>query len=36
MTDIGGGWCTEVIAKGLPPLKISKLSKILQEKQDKI
>ena len=27
MTDIGGGWYMEKSAKGLPPLKISKLSK---------
>ena len=36
MTDIGGGWYLEKIAKGLPPLKRSKLSKKAQEKEDKI
>ena len=36
MTDIGGGWYIEKSAKGLPPLKISKLSKKEQEKQDEI
>ena len=27
MTDIGGGWYMEKSAKGLPPLKISKIRK---------
>ena len=27
MTDIGGVWYMKKIAKGIPPLKISKLSK---------
>ena len=36
MTDIGGGFYMEKIAKGLPPSKRSKISKISQEKEDKI
>ena len=32
MTDIGGGWYMEKSAKGLSPLKRSKLSKKAQEK----
>ena len=27
MTDIGGGWYMEKSARGLPPLRITKLSK---------
>ena len=33
MTDIGGGWYMETIAKGLPPLKRSKQSKKVQDKE---
>ena len=36
MTDIGGGWYTEKIAKGIPQLKRSKLSKKSQYKEDEI
>ena len=36
MTDIGGGWCMEKSAKGLPPLRRTKLSKKSQERQDEI
>ena len=36
MTDIGGGWYTERSARGLPPLKKTKLSKKAQERQDGI
>ena len=36
MTDIGGGWYMGKSAKGLPPLKRSKLSKKAQENQDEI
>ena len=36
MIDIGGEWYMGKIAKGLPPLKITKLSKKAQEKQDEI
>ena len=36
MTDIGGGWYMENSAKGLPPLRITKLSKKSQERQDEI
>ena len=36
MTDIGGGWYTERSARGLPPLKRTKLSKKAQERQDVI
>ena len=35
-TEIGGGWYMEKNSKGLPPLKISKISKKSQEKQDEI
>ena len=34
MTEIGGGWYMEIIAKGLPPLRRPKLSKKAQEKED--
>ena len=34
MTDIGGGWYIEKGAKGLPPLRRTKLSKISQEKHE--
>ena len=34
MTDIGGGWYMEKSARGLPPLRRSKLSKKAQERQD--
>ena len=34
MTEIGGGWYMEKSYKGLPPIKISKLSKKAQDKQD--
>ena len=36
MTDIGGGWYLEKFAKGLPPLKRTKLSKKAQERHDLI
>ena len=36
MTDIGGGWYMEKSAKGIPPLRITKLSKKSQEKQDEV
>ena len=36
MTDIGDEWYTKKSAKGLPPLRITKLSKKPQEKQDEI
>ena len=36
MTYIGGGWCMKKSAKGLPPSRITKLSKKVQEKQDEI
>ena len=36
MTEIGGEWNLEKIAKGLPPLRTSKLSKKSQEKEDEI
>ena len=36
MTDIGGGWYMEKSAKGLPLLRRTKLSKKVQEKQDRI
>ena len=32
MTDIGGGWYLKKCEKGLPPLKITKLSKKAQER----
>ena len=32
ITDIGGGWYLEKFAKGLPPLKITKLSKKAQKR----
>ena len=34
MTDICGGWYLEKCARGLPPLKRTKLSKKSQERQD--
>ena len=34
MTDIGGGWYMGKSAKGLPPLRITKLIKKAQEKQE--
>ena len=34
MTDIGGGWYMEKSAKGLPPLRRTKISKNAQENQD--
>ena len=34
MTDIGGEWYMEKFYNGLPPLKISKLSKKAQYKED--
>ena len=34
ITDIGGGWYLEKCAKGLPPLKITKLSKEAQNRDD--
>ena len=34
MTDIGGGWYMEKIAKELTPLNISKISKKAQKKED--
>ena len=36
MTEIGGGWCMEKGYKGIPPLKISKLSKKVQDTEDEI
>ena len=36
MTDIGGGWYMEKSAKGIPPLRRTKLSKKSQERQDEI
>ena len=36
MTDIGGGWYMAKSARGLPPLKRTKLSKKSQERQDYI
>ena len=36
MTDISGGWCMEKSAKGLPSLIRTKLSKKVQENQDKM
>ena len=36
MTDIGGGWYMEKIDKGIPPLRINKLSKKAQKRQDEI
>ena len=36
MTDIGGGWYMEKSAKGLTLLRITKLSKKAQERQDVI
>ena len=36
MTKIGGGWYMKKITKGLTPLRIPKLSKKAQEKQDEI
>ena len=33
MTDIGGGWCMGKSARGLPPLRRTKLSKKAQESQ---
>ena len=36
MTDICGGWYMEKSARGLPPLKRTKLSKKAQERQDVI
>ena len=36
MIDIGGGWYMEKSAKGLPPLRRTKLSKKAQESQDEI
>ena len=36
MTDSGVGWYMGKSAKGLPPLKRSKISKKSQEKQDEI
>ena len=36
MTGIGGGWYMEKNSKGLPPLRISKLIKKSQEKEDEI
>ena len=36
MTYIGGGWYMEKCARGLPPLKRTKLSKKEQERQDEI
>ena len=34
MTYIGGGWYMEKSARVLPPLRITKLSKKAQERQD--
>ena len=36
MTDIGGGWYLKKIARGLPPLKRTKLNKKSQERHDYI
>ena len=36
MTEVGGGWYMEKSAKVIPPLKISKLSKKAQDKEDDI
>ena len=36
MTEICGGWYMGKSAKGLPPLRISKLSKKAQDKEDEI
>ena len=36
MTDIVGGWCMKKSAKGLPPLRRTKLCKKAQERQDEI
>ena len=36
MTDIGGGWYMRKSARGLPPLRRTKLSKKSQERQDGI
>ena len=36
MTNIGGGWYMKKSAKGLPPLRINKLSKKVQERQNGI
>ena len=36
MTEIGGGWYMERSVKGLPPLRISQLSKKSQDKEDHI
>ena len=36
ITDIGGRWYMGESSKGLPPLKISELSKTPQEKEDEI
>ena len=34
MTDIGGGWYLKKCARGLPPLKRTKLSKKAQDRHD--
>ena len=34
ITDIGGGWYLKKIAKGLPPLKRTKINKKAQERHD--
>ena len=34
MTDIGGGWYLKKCARGLSPLKRTKLSKKAQERHD--
>ena len=36
MTDSSGGWYTEKSARGLPPMRRTKLSKKSQERQDEI
>ena len=36
MTEIGGGWYMGKIAKGLPPLRRSKICKKAQYKEDEI
>ena len=36
MIEIGGGWYMEQISKGIPPLRIPKLSKKAQENDDEI
>ena len=36
IADIGGGWYLEKCAKGLPPLKRTKISKKAQERHDLI